>query len=407
VTLSNAIRDRGALRPIALICAGAMLSPLDSAVNIAFPSIVDAFAIEPRDIQWVVIAFVVAQSLASLAFGRMGDLHGHRRVFAAGLVCCLLAHWAVAQSQTFGTLVATRALQGAAVGMAVACAPALIAAVSTPAQKAQMLAVYSAAVSAGFMIGPLAGGVLVELFGWEGVFLFRVVLSALVLALIPLWLRADVGGLRTDRSRDPARRPRVAWVILRSTRFVALQSAGLMIYMATFSILLWVPFLLASWTGLSLSLAGTVLAAFPMGSFVASLLAAKGPWPLGVRYSGTLVRTGLACAAFGLGATAGCALAASAWAITAALFVCGVGLGSFQAGYMEQTMRWLPADNSGIAGSLLTFIRLGGLVIGVPILSALGSSFGIAATLAASAALLAIWAFAYRVTEPAHGSTLS
>jgi hypothetical protein len=67
-------------------------------------------------------------------------------------------------------------------------------------------------------------------------------------------------------------------------------------------------------------------------------------------------------------------------------------------------MRWLPADNSGIAGSLLTFIRLGGLVVGVPILSALGSSIGIPLTLAASASLLAIWALAYRVSDPGAGS---
>jgi hypothetical protein len=67
---------------------------------------------------------------------------------------------------------------------------------------------------------------------------------------------------------------------------------------------------------------------------------------------------------------------------------------------MEQTMRWLPADNSGIAGSLLTFIRLGGLVLGVPILSALGTWVGISATLGASAALLALWALTYRVREP-------
>jgi hypothetical protein len=72
-----------------------------------------------------------------------------------------------------------------------------------------------------------------------------------------------------------------------------------------------------------------------------------------------------------------------------------MGLGSFQTGYMEQTMRWLPPDNSGIAGSLLTFIRLGGLVLGVPILSALGTWVGIPATLAASAALIAVWALAY------------
>jgi MFS family permease len=198
------------IRQIALICAGALRSPLDSSVNIAFPSIVDAFAIQPRDIQWVVIAFVVAQSLASLAFGRVGDLHGHRRVFTAGLACCLLAHWSVALSQTFSALIATRALQGAAIGMAVACAPALIATVSAPGQTARMLAVYSAAVSAGFMIGPLAGGLLVQLFGWEGVFLFRVLLSAAVLTLIPFWLRSDIDGHCTNRSKDPARRPRIA-----------------------------------------------------------------------------------------------------------------------------------------------------------------------------------------------------
>jgi MFS family permease len=388
------------MRSIALICAGALISPLDSAVNIAFPSIVDAFAIAPRDIQWVVIAFVVAQSLASLAFGRVGDLHGHRRVFIAGLVCSVLAHWAVAQSPSFGMLIVTRALQGGAIGVAVACAPALVAAVAGPAQTARMLALYSAAVSAGFMIGPLVGGALIQFVGWEGVFLFRVALSAAVLALIPLWLPSGVDGQHADRSPDPTRRPAVAWVMLCSRRFVALQGAALVIYVATFSILLWVPFLLSNWPGLSLSLAGLVLGAFATGSFVASLLAARGPWPPGVRHSTLLVRGGLACAALGLGATAACTLFASALALTAALFICGVGLGSFQAGYMEQTMRWLPADNSGIAGSLLTFIRLGGLVLGVPILSALGTWVGISATLGASAALLALWALTYRVREP-------
>ncbi len=67
-------------------------------------------------------------------------------------------------------------------------------------------------------------------------------------------------------------------------------------------------------------------------------------------------------------------------------------------------MRWLPADNGGIAGSLLTAVRLGGLVVGVPVLSALGSSVGIPTTLGASAAVLAVWALAYRVAEPGAGS---
>lgn len=110
------------MRHIALICAGALVAPLDSAVNIAFPAITDAFAIVPRDIQWVVLAFVVSQSLASLVCGRLGDLHGHRVIFAAGMASCVVAHWAVAQAQDFATLVALRVVQGIAVGMAVACA---------------------------------------------------------------------------------------------------------------------------------------------------------------------------------------------------------------------------------------------------------------------------------------------
>lgn len=386
-----------AVRSIALICAGALVSPLDSAVNIAFPAIVAAFAVEPRDIQWVVITFVIAQSLASITFGRIGDLYGHRRVFAAGLIGCALTHWLVAESASFVSLVLNRALQGGAVGVAVACAPALIASAAGPSRTARMLAVYSAAISAGFMMGPLAGGWLVQQLGWAGVFLFRVVLAILVLALMPRWLHGSAGLSLVDPSERRLRRPPVAWAVMLSRPFLSLQAAALVIYMTTFSILLCVPFLLSDWPELSLSAAGAVLAAFPMGSFVASLFAARGPWPPGGQYSRRWIHGGLAVAALGLGATAaGAWLLTSVAALAATLFLCGVGLGGFQAGYMEQTMRWLPADNAGIAGSLLTFVRLVGLVLGVPVLSALGAHAGLALTLAASAGLLAIWALGYR-----------
>ena len=384
------------MRHIALICAGALVAPLDSAVNIAFPAITDAFAIVPRDIQWVVLAFVVSQSLASLVCGRLGDLHGHRVIFAAGMASCVVAHWAVAQAQDFATLVALRVVQGIAVGMAVACAPALIAQSTAPGERPRMLALYAAAVSAGVIIGPLAGGLLVEFFGWQGVFQFRMLLSLGVVVFIPFWL-SPFGG-RSARRTGLVMKPSIAWQVLRSRSFTALQIAAIAIYLATFSILLWVPFLLAQWSTLSIAASGLVLTAFPMGSFAASLLAARGPWPPGTEYSTPLVRTGLACAACGLAGAAVCATGASAIALAATLFFCGVGLGCFQAGYMEQTMRWLPADNGGIAGSLVTATRLLGLVAGAPILSALGTFSGIASALGASSALLAVSAIVYRPT---------
>lgn len=99
----------------------------------------------------------------------------------------------------------------------------------------------------------------------------------------------------------------------------------------------------------------------------------------------------------GLAAAAACSIFENTVALMAALLVCGAGLGYFQAGYIEQTMRWMPADNSGVAGSLVASTRLMGLVIGVPILSACGAVFGITATLAGSAAVLAVWALCYRI----------
>ncbi|MDI9329791.1 MAG: hypothetical protein QM527_00875 [Alphaproteobacteria bacterium] len=59
-------------------------------------------------------------------------------------------------------------------------------------------------------------------------------------------------------------------------------------------------------------------------------------------------------------------------------------------------MRWLPPDQSGIAGALVNVMRLVGLVIGVPILSFLGQQVGIAPTLALAGALTAVWALGYR-----------
>src|SRR5262245_47941768 len=63
---------------------GTLAAPLDTAVNIAFPSITQAFALEVRDIRWVVIAYVLTYASLMLVFGRLGDILGYRRIFQMG-----------------------------------------------------------------------------------------------------------------------------------------------------------------------------------------------------------------------------------------------------------------------------------------------------------------------------------
>jgi MFS family permease len=397
---------------LAVVCLGALVAPFDTTVNTAFPVITRAFALPLRDIQWVVIAFVIAQSTLALVFGHLGDRYGHRRVFALGLAACVAGHAAVALAQDFPTLVAMRAVQGAAVGITVSCAPALATLLFAPADKARVLALYAAAVSGAMALGPWLGGVLLEAFGWPGVFWFRVPLAATALLLLPLLPRGVApaaarrhgfdwagalglgavlsclvlalveltrpGGLRPQalpllaagvagaalfvRHESRIAHPVLRMTPFRSARFSGIQAASVAINFACFANLLLLPYVLMREAGASIASAGLLLSTYPGGSVLGSLIAARlaGRWP-----AARLMATGLAGAAAGLLLTSAI-LTASPTPLLLALGMAasGVGHGLFQVGYMDATTSMLPIGERGVAGSLVSVTRLLGVVLG-------------------------------------------
>lgn len=402
---------------IVIVCAGVLPAPLDTSVNVAFPVITEAFALPLREIQWVVIAFVLAQSSLTIVFGRLGDLHGHRRIFTAGMIASALAHLAAALAPTFGWLLAARVLQGAAVGLAMSCGPALVSLMMPPEQKRRALGAFVTATSLGMAIGPLAGGVLIHWLGWPGVFWFRVPLALLVLCLLPLvprpWqpagaspgvaprppafdllgavlltlslgclvllltqaTRPDAGavlslslcavtaasvfGFVRHESRHPA--PVLRMAPFRSARFSAIQAGSVAINFACFSIMLLIPYVLSSAPGTSISAAGVLLAFYPIGSVLGGVVASR----LGHRVtSATLMHAGMLLAALGLSAIAAVVARDGQTALVAALLLTGLGHGAFQVGCMDLTTSLLPAEERGVAGSLVSVTRLIGIVLG-------------------------------------------
>lgn len=87
---------------------GASLAPLDLAVNVAFPAITAAFALETQAIRWVIAAYVLVYSSLMLAFGKLGDAIGYRRVFRAGLVLAAVAFVLCALAPDYGWLLGAR-----------------------------------------------------------------------------------------------------------------------------------------------------------------------------------------------------------------------------------------------------------------------------------------------------------
>src|SRR5437660_4097626 len=109
---------------LVLVGLGISVVPLDSAVNIAFPDITGSFGLPIPMIQWVVICYVLTHAGLMLAFGRVGDMWGHGRVFRAGLAWSVAAFLLCAAAPSFGWLLFFRFLQGISAGLIISCAKA-------------------------------------------------------------------------------------------------------------------------------------------------------------------------------------------------------------------------------------------------------------------------------------------
>src|SRR6267378_2608978 len=174
----------GQLMRIALVGWGTSVVPLDSAVNVAFPDITASFGLPIQMIQWVVICYVLTHASLLLAFGRVGDIFGHARVFRAGLLWNGAAFLCCAAAPSFSWLLFCRFLQGIGAALILSCAPALVTSLFPEDRRSTALAVFTTMHALGSAGGPLLGGVLVDLWGWPAVFWFRAPIALTALAFL-------------------------------------------------------------------------------------------------------------------------------------------------------------------------------------------------------------------------------
>ena len=163
---------------------GASIAPMDFAVNVAFPAITAAFTLDVQSIRWVVICYVITYASLMLAFGKLGDIVGHRRVFHAGLLTGILAFAACGLASTYSWLLAARVLQGISTALVLSCAPALVVAVCGEHRRTWALSRYAMISAVAGIAGPVIGGVVIHWLGWAGAFWFRLPIALLALGLL-------------------------------------------------------------------------------------------------------------------------------------------------------------------------------------------------------------------------------
>jgi EmrB/QacA subfamily drug resistance transporter len=132
---------------------------------------------------WVVVAYLIAATIAAPIYGRLGDVFGRRRLMLVGLGIFILASLLCAAAPTIELLTAARVLQGFGGGGLMVISQALIGEAVPPRERARYQGYFSTVTVTANASGPVVGGFLTQHFGWESIFLINVPIGLIAVAL--------------------------------------------------------------------------------------------------------------------------------------------------------------------------------------------------------------------------------
>jgi EmrB/QacA subfamily drug resistance transporter len=161
---------------------------LDSTiVAVANPSIMTKLGTGYDTVIWVTSAYLLAYAVPLLVAGRLGDRFGPKNLYLLGLAVFTAASLWCGLSGTIGMLIAARVVQGIGAGVLTPQTLSVITRIFPPERRGMAMSVWGATAGVATLVGPLAGGVLVDALGWAWIFFVNVPIGILGLALAA-WL---------------------------------------------------------------------------------------------------------------------------------------------------------------------------------------------------------------------------
>ena len=428
------VRESNAEHPwltFAAVSSGVLLSTVDgSIVNVALPTLSEEFGEPLAVVQWVVLAYLLTQSTLVLMVGRLGDMIGKKRIFTIGFVVFTLFSAIAAAAPTVFWLIAARALQAIGGAMVIGLGIAILTEAFPDDRRGQVLGLIGAVVSVGIVTGPTLGGLILDVSSWPWIFLVNVPIgliatgmairyvpdtrpagrqrfdaagsSIFLVAMLSLLLALSFGQERGFS--EPLILSLLGLAILTTIAFVALELTirdpmldltmfshvdfsigvvtGMLTFMAVGGLFIVSPFYLTDTLGLSPRDVGLVVAAGPLMIGLTSPISGRVSDRIGSR---PVTVVGLAIVLVGYVLLLRLDGQSGVPDVLVALIPIGAGLGVFQSPNNSAVMGSVPPSRFGVAGSMLTLVRIVGQTIGI---AALGAVWAIrlAARLAAQPA---------------------
>lgn len=172
-----------AWRTLSVVSLASIFSGMSgSALNVALPTVVRHFEASATAASWMLLAFMLANTVLMIFFGRLADMFGRRQMYLVGLATFTLASFLCGLAPNAWTVVGLRVLQAAGAAMLLTNSAALVTAAFPRARLGQGMGIYLASFSVAQLLGPTVGGVLAEHAGWRWVFWFNVPIGLACLA---------------------------------------------------------------------------------------------------------------------------------------------------------------------------------------------------------------------------------
>ncbi len=405
---------------MAVVWIGIFMATLDgSIVNIALPTLTDFFKTDITTIEWVVMAYLLTITSLLLSLGRISDMIGRKIIFAGGLAVFTLGSGLCAFSTTEGQLIFFRIFQGIGAAMLMATGIAIITHAFPPRERGKAMGLIGTVVSIGSMTGPILGGFLIQRAGWQFIFLINIPVGivgaimalkvlhndeksigqsfdipgamTLFISLVSLLLALSEGQEKGWGSsfiillfvssvvfftifiniEIRAKQPILDIGHFRNKQFAAANISALISFMAMFSIILLMPFLLLKELQYSPEKAGLVFMSVPL---VMSVVSPISGWLSDRTSSHVLSSIGIGIATLSILALGNLNHNSSFLDVALSLSFLGLGMGLFQPPNNSIIMGSLPKEQLGIAAGIMGTMRNMGMVIGIAVSGAVFSN---------------------------------
>ena len=178
-----------------------LLSSLDTSIaNVALPTLARAFTASFQEVQWVILAYLLAATTLIVSVGRLGDIIGRRRLLLAGIFLYTVASVLCAVAPAFWVLIAGRAAQGLGGAIMMALSMAFVGETVSKDRTGSAMGLLGTMSAIGTALGPSLGGVLIAGFGWRAIFLINLPLGLLTFLLAHHYLPVDRREPETNRA---------------------------------------------------------------------------------------------------------------------------------------------------------------------------------------------------------------